>query len=555
MPNGIQDLTRALQDRSIDRRMFLQGAFALGLSIPSALAILEACGSAGGGATKGTLVIDTGQLTSINSLDPALSGFVIDQFTHLQVYQSLLRFNDKDLTKSYPSLASSYTVSSDGLTYTFTLQKGAVFSDGTPVTADDVVFSINRNRNLKGNGQFIPDNLTVAAVDSQTVKLMVPTPNISIPWYVAQVDTAILNSTVLKQHGGTDGSTPDNSAAFINQNSVGSGPYMFESVDPWQQVVLKTNPKYWGPGPKPTYQRAIIRQTAAATQSLDIQKGDAQIALDLTNAQASALSGNIDLHAGTSHFILYFGLNADPAISTVTSNPGFREAVAYGVDYDGFLQIVKPAIRLGGYAPPSYLGGLPSSAAITRDVTRAKAALASAGLTNPTVTLSYPSDNPEGIDMVTLATKVQADLQEVGITVQLDGSPIAVLAGPYHAGKTAFILFEDAIDFPDPVMVLDFGPDAHFGARMHWHIGQNPTTDALVTAATSAVDPQQRATAYRGAINLDIHVIIGVALFVAVVYVATNLAVDLLYAWIDPRIRLIGEPQQSGSSARAGTSE
>lgn len=61
--------------------------------------------------------------------------------------------------------------------------------------------------------------------------------------------------------------------------------------------------------------------------------------------------------------------------------------------------------------------------------------------------------------------------------------------------------------------------------------------------------------AYRGAINLDIHVIIGVALFVAIVYVTTNLAVDLLYAWIDPRMRVIGEPKQSGRSARAGTRE
>src|ERR1700694_4601099 len=497
MPNPVLDLTRALQERSIDRRRFLQGVLALGVSMPAALALLEACGQGITQTQKGTMSDDTGQLASINSLDPDRSGFVIDQFVHLQVYQSLLRFDTQDLTKPYPSLASSYTRSNDGKTYRFTLQKGAVFSDGTAVTSADVVFSINRNRNLKDIGQFIPDDMTATAVDPQTVDVMVQTADISVPWYLAHVDSAILNSSLVKQHGGTDGSSPDTATTWLNQNSVGSGPYIFDSVDQWQQVILKANSKYWGPGPKPVYQRVVVRQTAVATQALDVQKGDAQIALDLTNSQAGGLTGNINVHTGLSHFILYCGLNRDPAVSTASANPAFREAVRYGIDYDGFLQIVKPAIRLGGYAPPSYLGGLPSTAGIKRDVTRAKSVLASSGLSNPTIKLSFPSDNPEGVDFVQLATKVQSDLKEVGITVQLDGAPISVMAFPYHAGKTAFILFEDAVDFPDPVMILDFTPSSHFGARMNWKTGQDTTTDSLVAAAKSAVDPQQRATAYQ----------------------------------------------------------
>ncbi len=130
------------------------------LTAAVALSLLAACGggnaaapSSPGGQGGRLLVIDTA--FQLKTTDPARmfepSGLLIDQ----TIYDTLLTFKGGDVTKPVPALASSFTASDDAKTFTFKLRPEAKFSDGTPVTSADVVFSLNRVKNVKGNPSFL----------------------------------------------------------------------------------------------------------------------------------------------------------------------------------------------------------------------------------------------------------------------------------------------------------------------------------------------------------------------------------------------------------------
>lgn len=129
-------------------------------------------------------------------------------------------------------------------------------------------------------------------------------------------------------------------------------------------------------------------------------------------------------------------VNANPAISEVTANADFREAVRYGIDYDGIVEIVGAgATRPGSVIPSMFGGALDSSRAPSRDLERAKDALARSGLENPTVRIGYASDLAKhGIAFSDIAAKVQSDLKEIGIEIVLDPAPSQTNSELYRGG-------------------------------------------------------------------------------------------------------------------------
>src|SRR4051812_1242664 len=108
-------------------------------------------GGGGGGDTESdTLLVNTSFVYS--TLDP---GRVYEQTGYMAVhslYDALMTFDGADVSEPQPNLAEGFEASDDNKTYTFTLRDGAVFSDGSPVTSDDVLFSLTRIKNIKGSG-------------------------------------------------------------------------------------------------------------------------------------------------------------------------------------------------------------------------------------------------------------------------------------------------------------------------------------------------------------------------------------------------------------------
>jgi len=144
------------------------------------------------------------------------------------VYDQLLRVG-KDNETLEPRLATEWAVSDNGLTYTFTLDPEAVFSDGSPVEAKDVAFSLERLKNLEAGASFLAAGID--SIDSSDPGTVVVTLSAPDPEFLGKVSSpygAIINSDVAAEHGATagpDASQSDKGEAWLLENSAGSGAY------------------------------------------------------------------------------------------------------------------------------------------------------------------------------------------------------------------------------------------------------------------------------------------------------------------------------------------
>ena len=339
---------------------------------------LVACGSGssgsgssgGAGSGGGTLVIDSS--FDLKTVDPGREYELTGQMLTKGMYETLLTFANNDLTKPVGDLASSYVLSPDAKTLTLTLAQGRVFSDGTPITADDVVFSLQRLIGMKGNPSFLLDGVTVSKKDDSTVVLTSATPNPALPFILPNPALSVVNSKVVKANGGT---TDEKDAAekYLNGASAGSGPYVLKSLDVASQAVLTKNPKYNGPD-KPAYDTVVIRNVKAATQVLNVQKGDSQVALDLSGDQVKGLdTSKVTVTSGPSAYTIFLLLNQGAAVSPATSNPQYVSAVKKAIDYTGLLGVAGTgAVQPAGIIPSLIAGTLPASDALKQDVAGAK---------------------------------------------------------------------------------------------------------------------------------------------------------------------------------------
>src|SRR5215469_18804865 len=122
----------------------------------------------------GTLIV--GRVADIDTFDPYNTQDDPSIFTELTVFERLVRLAD-DGRGIAPELATSWKISSDGLTADFTLRQGVKFSDGTPLTAEDVVFSLNRAVDQKGSWGFLFSPVkSVSKVDDKTVRIEMSEP-------------------------------------------------------------------------------------------------------------------------------------------------------------------------------------------------------------------------------------------------------------------------------------------------------------------------------------------------------------------------------------------
>ena len=461
-------------------------------------ASLAACGSSGssggsGSTTSPSLVVETAFV--LKTLDPGRmfepTGLMIDH----AIYDTLLTYKGSNVSTPVPDLAASYTASSDAKTFTFTLRKGVTFANGDPVTASDVVFSLMRTKNINGNPSFLMAGITATAPNPSTVVLTSSTPNTAIPAILTNPSLGIVDAKKVEAAGGTDAAnaaTADKAEASLNTTSEGSGPYTLTSYSTTTQVVLTANPKYWGP--KPKYGKIVIRNVQANVQKLDVLKGESQIAVDLSPAQAQGMSG-VEIVNGASPNLFFLLTNENAKVSKITSNPDFQQAVRYGINYQSLLQLAgKGAVQAAGIIPTMFLGSLPAGSGVTYNLAKAKAALAASHLGHASVTLVYPSDLAvNGISFGDLAARVQQELQQVGITVQLQGQSIQVALNSYRAGQEPMGLWYWGPDFPDPADYLNFLPGALVGLRAGWVKGADPSLESLGTQAASTTTASRAA--------------------------------------------------------------
>ncbi|MFN8379275.1 MAG: ABC transporter substrate-binding protein [Anaerolineae bacterium] len=444
-------------------------------------------------------VLVVGHAEATDSLDPARGYNQTTSIIHQATYEGLVTFPKDSAAEILPGLASDWTISEDGLTYTFNLNPAAVFSSGNPVTAEDVAFSFNRMINVQGQPSSLASTVaSVAAVDGQVV-ITLTQPDPSLFAKLAGPGFQVTEAAVVQANGGTDAadaSTTDTAESWLNSNSAGSGRYVLESWEPQVQTVLVRNPNYYGAEPGYYDRIIVVNMPEAATQKAALESGEIDLALDITADQVPSLQSDagITVYQGSGNIVHFLLMNANPDVGGPMSDPKVQQAVRLALDYPGYTTLfggVTPASVI----PVGFLGAYGPDKALTRDLDAARALLAEAGYPDGfETTLTYPVFTFQGVNMETNAQKVAADLAEVGITVNLNPGELQVALEGYRNGLDAFSYWFWGPDFIDPLNYVEFLPGMKVGGtRAQWTDERaDATILALRDQALVESDPDTR---------------------------------------------------------------
>jgi peptide/nickel transport system substrate-binding protein len=422
------------------------------------------------------------------------------QILDTAAYDTLVTVDAPDFTKIQPRLATSWTVSPDGTTYTFKLRPGVKFTSGNPVTANDVRWSLRRLKNLKDNPSFFMDPVKdVQVVDDLTVKIVLGAPDASFLAALAAVPCGVADSKVVMSKGGSDADDAkdkDKATEWLNNQSEGSGPYKLTSFTKNVEAVLERNPTYWGK--KPYFAKVIFKHVPnGTTQREMVERGEADVAHDFdVDIVAKITQGpKIKVLEGLSMNQVYMGVSNWAEQSKELADKRVRQAVSYAVDYDGVLKLVRGAGERPSTMIPLGLIGGDKTLARKRDVAKAKQLLTEAGYPNGvSLKLSYWTSPLLGVNPEPVAAKLQADLAEAGIKVTLDPGERSVVLAAYRAGKVQLMLASWSPDYLDP----DPFADAFYGAgpvpkRVHY---SNPKVTDIIALAKKEQDPKKRQAHY-----------------------------------------------------------
>jgi peptide/nickel transport system substrate-binding protein len=511
-----QRYLKRLQLGRIDRRRFLRNT-AVAAGAVSAAGLSETLRARGAPARvprrqldATTLVIADNMRDKWITLDPGWFYEINSSAAMILNYEPLYILPDSTKpTEFEPLLANDMPqVSRDGLEVTIPLRSGVKFHSGNEMTADDLVFSWNRLKNIKFQASFLAIDYwsAVEAVDPMTVKITLVSPNAAIVPILASMSLSITDSKLLKENGGTDAEDADQTDTakeWINAgNSAGTGPYKLTAWDIDGEVVLEKNADYWGD--KPQLERIIWRNIVDPNSQLQaVQAGEADIAYALDPDIASSVTEdeNLQLITGPSLSIEYMALHTQENPGGPIANPLVRRAIGHAIDYDGIINDLMKgtAIQPATIAPEPLLGTDEiQDKKYKTDIAMAQQLFDESRVGPVEVTLSYASgeSGEGGLDLETLSTKLQADLQQIdGLTVKLNPMDPATRLEDYRAGKLQLTISGWSPDFTDIHTFADpFGRSNTAAAKRVGY--SNPEVDAKLDAGIAESDPEKRAAIY-----------------------------------------------------------
>ena len=391
----------------------------------AALAVAVVCGGAllpvQAATPKDTLVVAMA-FDDIISLDPAESFEISTGELLGNAYDRLLRFDVNDPSKLVADVAASWVVSADGKTYSFTLKPGLKFASGNPLTADDVAWSLQRAVLLDKQPAFIltqfgfsKDNVKDKIKATGPLTVTVETDKAYAPTLVYNCLTANVASVVDKKLVLSKEANGDLGWAWLKTNYAGSGAMKIREWRANEIVALERNDNFSGTKSKPA--RVIYRHVKeSTTQRLLLEKGDIDIARNLTPQDLDALAANKDIKttATPKGTVYYFGLNQK---NPILAKPEVREAFKWLVDYDAIAKtLIKNIGVINQNFLPQGLLGAATDKPYKLDVAKAKALLAKAG---------YPNGFKVTVDMRTvqpvqgITEAYQQTLKQAGIELEI----------------------------------------------------------------------------------------------------------------------------------------
>lgn len=261
------------------------------------------------------------------SMDPAFDYDFVSGLAVSSVTEGLLKFCEND-TKLCPNLAESYTVSPDGTTYTLKIRQGVKFHDGSTMTVDDVVFSLNRIRDTKLAsyvGWMLANVADVKAPDASTVVITMTQPDALVEYALAATAAHVVNKKFVEANGDKYG-TPE-------VGSIGTGPFKFVEWQSGDHQKLARFDDYWDKTAGPYLDEIIIRIIPEPTTRVaGLQTNDIDYIINnIPSDQYATVKGlsNIDLTFTDSYYGEWITFNTQKA---PFNNVKARQAMNYAFD-------------------------------------------------------------------------------------------------------------------------------------------------------------------------------------------------------------------------------
>lgn len=476
------------------RLALLAAASALVLSLP-ALA-----------QTPKDTVVMAKQIDDIISLDPGESFEFSGSEVAGNLYDKLLAYDLDNVSTLRGQLAESWGVGDDGKTYTFKMKKGLKFASGNPVTAEDAAWSLRRAVILNKSPGFIltqfgfsKENAAerITAADPET--LILGTEKQVAPTFLYYCLTAVVGSVVdsktVQQHVKGE----DFGNEWLKQSSAGSGPFKLRAWRANESVTIEANDNYWGE--KPKSRRVVLRHVPeAATQRLLLEKGDIDVARNLTKDQLAAIekSPDIAIQSARKGSIMYLGLNQkNPNLA----KPEVREALKYLVDYDGISKNILSTTYAPhqAFLPKGFLGAI-EDRPYKLDAAKAKELLAKAGLGGGfSVTMDAQNVSP----FSDVAQAIQATFGGAGVKVDIIPADQRQVITKFRARNHDIVLLRWGPDYQDPhtnaetFAVNEDNSDQARSKTLAWRNSWDiPEMSRKTLATVTEKDARKRAAAY-----------------------------------------------------------
>jgi peptide/nickel transport system substrate-binding protein len=410
------------------------------------------------------------------------------------VYDTLLRYDGMN-DEIIPRLATSYSVSDDGLTWTFKIREGVKFHDGTNVDAEAVRFSIQRYIDKGTGGGYMWGPVeSINVVDEYTVefKLYYPAPLDLIA--AAPYANFILSPTAIKAH-------PDDWLA--QGNEAGSGPYMLKEWNLGESVVLEKFPDYWEGWDGPHYDIIDYRMVAeAATRRQLIEKGDADVAIKLSPEDLTVLADNPEVEVVLAPTYAAWGLAFNTQKAPL-DNKLVRQALSYAFPYEQVVQYAFSGIGIQarGALASNLWGHGEDLFQYYFDLEKAQELLIDAGYPEGgfSLTCNYLTGDESEKRMV---EQYKAELAKLNIDLDIRAMTWDAM---WEQAKSAVIddrqdifVAEGFPDYADPYSLLYIAYRTEEEVYLNLAYYSNPEFDELIDTAfvVSAVDRNQAAEMY-----------------------------------------------------------
>ncbi|GAC1535236.1 MAG: ABC transporter substrate-binding protein [Herpetosiphon sp.] len=470
-----------------------------GTTAPAGAATSAATTAAAGGiGAAQVLVLASGQ--DISNIDPHTGHDYSIASAQKAVYDTLLRYkNSPPVIEKL--LATDYSANENATEWTFKLDPRAVFHDGTPVKASDVVYSVGRllRKNKGAAWMFVNvmNDKSAVAVDDHTVKFTLTAPFAPLPLVLPWL--FIVNEKVAKEH---DKAGDDGEAWFLD-HEAGSGPFTIKNWKVGDSYEFAAVPNYWAGWSSAGHAAGFVWKIARESSStrLGLLNGDFHMAFDMSAEDSTALAKTAGIHTNTQPGLGVCAIKMNNQRGPM-ADVHVRKAVSYAMDYDAVIAALNGAATLLNGPLPS-MGDFNNPALVPYryNLEKAKAELAQSKYPKGGFTVEYVYVT--GLQIEEQIGLILLDkLSQLSITVKLVPLVWPDMVARASKVETAadMMAVYSGTDYADPDNFLwqayHSSQAGFWAAASHY---KNPQLDALLVQARSTADAVARVKIYHQA--------------------------------------------------------